>query len=158
MDVLSWFWYCSYVLVLVGLSGYGMHRLCIVYLYFKHSWRRPQPKKRFEELPMVTIQLPVFNELHVVKRLLGSVAALDYPKDKMQIQVLDDSTDETTEISRKEVERLKAEGFDIELIHRSGRCGGKRLASRQGRLRIHPRCRLRPESGCPSEDDPLFHG
>jgi cellulose synthase/poly-beta-1,6-N-acetylglucosamine synthase-like glycosyltransferase len=134
MDVLSWFWYCSYVLVLIGLSGYGMHRLCIVYLYFKHSWRRPQPKKRFEDLPMVTIQLPVFNELHVVKRLLGAVAALDYPRDKMQIQLLDDSTDETTEISRKEVARLKAEGFDIELIHRTDRSGYKAGALENGLL------------------------
>ena len=43
MDALSWFWYCSYVLVLIGLSGYGFHRLIIVYLYFKHSWRKPHP-------------------------------------------------------------------------------------------------------------------
>jgi cellulose synthase/poly-beta-1,6-N-acetylglucosamine synthase-like glycosyltransferase len=132
MDVLSWFWYLSYVLVLIGLSGYGLHRLGIVYLYFKHSWRHPRPSQEFEELPVVTMQLPVFNELHVVTRLLDSVAALDYPKEKLQIQVLDDSTDETTEICRQDVERLKAQGFDIELIHRTDRTGYKAGALENG--------------------------
>lgn len=132
MDILSWFWYVSYVLVLVGLSGYGLHRLVIVYLYFKHSCRHPHPAKEFEELPVVTMQLPIFNELHVVTRLLDSVAALDYPKEKLQIQVLDDSTDETTEICRKDVVRLKADGFDIELIHRTDRTGYKAGALENG--------------------------
>lgn len=132
MDLLAWFWYCSYVLVLVGLSGYGLHCLGIVYLYFKHSWRRPHPKKRFEELPLVMVQLPVFNKMHVMKRLLGAVVKLDYLKEKMQIQVLDDSTDETTEILRGEVARLKEEGFDIELIHRTDRTGFKAGALENG--------------------------
>ena len=95
MDLL---WYTSYFLVLIGLSGYGFHRLMIIALYIKHSRKRPEPVKYFEELPMVTIQLPCFNELHVMERLLDSVSSLDYPQDKLQIQVLDDSTDETTEI------------------------------------------------------------
>jgi cellulose synthase/poly-beta-1,6-N-acetylglucosamine synthase-like glycosyltransferase len=134
MDALSWFWYCSYVLVLIGLSGYGCHRLVIVYLYFKHSWRKPEPLSNFEELPLVTVQLPIFNEMHVVERLLGSVKALDYPIDKMQIQLLDDSTDETVEISRKEVAKLKAEGFDIEHVHRTDRSGYKAGALEHGLL------------------------
>ncbi|MFP6864624.1 MAG: glycosyl transferase family 2, partial [Roseibacillus sp.] len=108
MESLKWIWYGAYILVLLGLSGYGCHRLCIVYLYLKHSWRRPKPKREFEELPLVTVQLPVFNELHVVERLLTSVSQLDYPKDKLQIQLLDDSTDETTEISRVEIAKLAA--------------------------------------------------
>jgi cellulose synthase/poly-beta-1,6-N-acetylglucosamine synthase-like glycosyltransferase len=132
MDALSWFWYCSYVLVLIGLSGYGMHRLVIVYLYFKHSWRKPEALSTFEELPLITVQLPIFNEMHVVKRLLGSIKALDYPQDKLQIQLLDDSTDETVEISRKEVAKLKAEGFDIEHIHRIDRSGFKAGALENG--------------------------
>ena len=134
MDALSWFWYCSYVLVLIGLSGYGCHRLVIVYLYFKHSWRKPEPLSNFEELPLVTVQLPIFNEMHVVERLLSSVKALDYPIDKMQIQLLDDSTDETVEISRKEVAKLKAEGFDIEHVHRTDRSGYKAGALEHGLL------------------------
>ncbi|MDA0766124.1 MAG: glycosyltransferase family 2 protein [Verrucomicrobia bacterium] len=132
MDALSWFWYCSYVLVLIGLSGYGFHRLIIVYLYFKHSWRKPHPLGKFEELPLVTVQLPIFNEMHVVERLLGSIAALDYPQDKLQIQLLDDSTDETVEISRQEVAKLKAAGFDIEHVHRTDRSGYKAGALENG--------------------------
>ena len=125
-------WYASYILVLLGLSGYGAHRLTIVYLYLRHAKRRPEPLKEFEELPLVTIQLPVFNELHVVDRLLDAVAKIDYPQDKMQIQMLDDSTDETTEICRAGVERLKAQGFDAELIHRTDRTGFKAGALENG--------------------------
>ncbi|MCH7225832.1 cellulose synthase family protein [Haloferula sp. A504] len=125
-------WYASYILVLLGLSGYGMHRLGIVYLYLKHSRKKPEPLRRFEERPLVTVQLPVFNELHVVDRLLDSVAKIDYPKDKLQIQVLDDSTDETTDICRAGVERLKAQGFDAEMIHRTDRTGYKAGALENG--------------------------
>ncbi len=125
-------WYASYILVLLGLSGYGMHRLGIVYLYLKHSRKKPEPLRRFEELPLVTIQLPVFNELHVVDRLLDSVAELDYPQDKLQIQVLDDSTDETTAICQAGVDRLTARGFDAELIHRTDRTGFKAGALENG--------------------------
>ena len=131
-SILPWLWYISYLLVLVALAGYGLHRLGIIYLYAKHSWRRPQPLKKFEDLPMVTVQLPVFNELHVVTRLLEATTKLDYPQDKLQIQVRDDSTDETTEICRKEVERFKKEGFDIELIHRDDRTGFKAGALENG--------------------------
>ena len=88
MDLL---WITLYFLVLIGLSGYGFHRLMILSLYLKHSRNRPEPKAQFEELPLVTIQLPCFNEMHVMERLLESVSRLDYPQDKLQIQVLDDS-------------------------------------------------------------------
>jgi cellulose synthase/poly-beta-1,6-N-acetylglucosamine synthase-like glycosyltransferase len=125
-------WYASYVLVLIGLSGYGLHRLCIVYLYLKHSRKKPEPLRLFAELPLVTVQLPVFNELHVVDRLLESVSRIDYPQDKLHIQVLDDSTDETTEICRAGVERLIARGFDAEMIHRTDRTGFKAGALENG--------------------------
>ncbi|MGA0854473.1 MAG: glycosyl transferase family 2, partial [Luteolibacter sp.] len=91
MDWSSPIWYAAYILVLIGLAGFGSHRLGIVFLYLKHARKRPEPLSRFEELPVVTVQLPVFNEMHVVDRLLNAVAALDYPKDKLQIQLLDDS-------------------------------------------------------------------
>lgn len=132
MESLQWIWYVAYVLVLLGLSGYGCHRIGIIYLYLKHSWRRPRVQKHFEELPPVTVQLPVFNELHVVERLLKAVAELDYPKDKLQIQLLDDSTDETAEISRTEIEKLQARGFDAEFIHRDDRSGFKAGALENG--------------------------
>ena len=77
MDLTSPLWYASYILVLTGLAGFGFHRLCIVYLYFRHSKKSPQPKEIFTDLPLVTIQLPVFNEMHVVDRLLDSVARID---------------------------------------------------------------------------------
>lgn len=132
MDFSSTFWYVAYVLVLIGLAGFGSHRLAIVFLYLKHSRKHPQPKEMFTELPLVTIQLPVFNEMHVVDRLLDSVAALDYPKDKMQIQLLDDSTDSTVEICHAGIERLKAQGFDAEHIHRTDRTGFKAGALENG--------------------------
>ncbi|HEY8961627.1 MAG TPA: glycosyltransferase, partial [Luteolibacter sp.] len=132
MDLTSPLWYASYLLVLIGLSGYGFHRLTIVYLYLKHSRNHPKPKETFKELPLVTIQLPLFNELHVVDRLLDSVAAIDYPQDKIQIQILDDSTDETVEICRLGAERLRARGFDIQHIHRTDRTGYKAGALEHG--------------------------
>ncbi len=132
MDWSSPLWYASYILVLIALAGYGCHRLTIVYLYLKHARNKPVPKELFAELPLVTVQLPVFNEMHVVDRLLDSVAALDYPQDKLQIQVLDDSTDQTVEICRAGVERLRARGFDAEHIHRTDRTGFKAGALENG--------------------------
>jgi cellulose synthase/poly-beta-1,6-N-acetylglucosamine synthase-like glycosyltransferase len=86
----------------------------------------------FDELPAVTIQLPIFNEMYVVERLLDAVARMDYPKEKLQIQVLDDSTDETVNISRAAVKLLQEKGFDIEHIHREDRTGFKAGALERG--------------------------
>jgi cellulose synthase/poly-beta-1,6-N-acetylglucosamine synthase-like glycosyltransferase len=132
MDLTSPLWYVCYIAVLIGLAGYGSHRLTIIFLYLRHSRKRPEPMSRFAELPLVTVQLPVFNEMHVVDRLLESVAALDYPQDKLQIQLLDDSTDETVEICRNGIDRLKARGFDAEHIHRTDRTGYKAGALENG--------------------------
>ena len=132
MEAINWFWFVSYVLVLVGLSAYSFHRLGIVFLYLKHSRKKPVAQKAFEELPVVTVQLPVFNERHVVKRLLKAVSKMEYPKDKLHIQFLDDSTDDTTEIAREECARLSSEGFDVEFIHRADRSGFKAGALENG--------------------------
>lgn len=132
MDWSSPIWYASYILVLLCLAGFGSHRLTILFLYLKHSRKHPQPKENFADLPLVTIQLPVFNEMHVVDRLLKSVSELDYPKDKMQIQLLDDSTDETVDICRAGIDKLKAQGFDAEHIHRTDRTGYKAGALENG--------------------------
>ncbi len=118
-------WMLCYILVLGGLSAYGIHRYFIIYLYEKHKRSPMKPKGQFEELPLVTVQLPLYNELYVVERLLKSVSELDYPREKLQIQVLDDSTDETVEISRRCVKQMQSDGFDIELIHRTDRTGFK---------------------------------
>ena len=125
-------WAICYLTVLFGLCLYGIHRYVIVYLFFKHRNNVPKPVHQFDELPRVTVQLPIFNELYVVERLLDSVSKLDYPRGLLQIQVLDDSTDETQEISEGEVLRLRAEGFDIELVHRVDRTGFKAGALKAG--------------------------
>src|SRR6201995_5295152 len=125
-------WTICYLVVLLGLALYGVHRYCIVYLYLKYRKNVPQPVSEFKELPRVTVQLPIFNELYVVERLLKSVSELDYPRDLLQIQVLDDSTDETRDISAAKVEELKAAGFDIELVHRVDRTGFKAGALSEG--------------------------
>ena len=121
-----------YFLVLLGLSAYGIHRYTMIYLYWKHRKSRPKPLNRFQELPKVTIQLPIFNELYVVRRLIGAVAKLDYPKELLQIQILDDSTDETTTFCREEEAKLREEGFEVEYIHRVDRTGFKAGALENG--------------------------
>jgi cellulose synthase/poly-beta-1,6-N-acetylglucosamine synthase-like glycosyltransferase len=118
-------WAFCYLSVLIGLSGYGLHRYFIVYLFLKYRKRVPQPLAHFEQLPIVTVQLPLFNEIYVVERLLKSVSELDYPRELLQIQVLDDSTDETRQLTASCAERLCERGFDVELIHRTNRVGYK---------------------------------
>src|SRR3954471_16041219 len=125
-------WSFCYFLVLLGLSLYGLHRYVILYLYFKYRNRAPKPIAQFEELPRITVQLPIYNEMYVVERLLKAVSELDYPRDLLQVQVLDDSTDETTEIANRQVNELRAKGLDIEVIHRTDRTGFKAGALAHG--------------------------
>lgn len=120
-------------LVVLGILGvYGFHRGHLLMLYFLHRKRAPKPKGKFEELPTITVQLPMFNEMYVAERLIESVAAIDYPKDKLEIQVLDDSTDETTEIAKAKVDDLVARGYDAVYIHRTDRTGYKAGALEAG--------------------------
>ncbi|HTS06565.1 MAG TPA: cellulose synthase family protein [Candidatus Eisenbacteria bacterium] len=115
-----------YFIVLILLAGYGAHRYVLVYLYYKHRQKRTtEPASRFAELPRVTVQLPIFNEQYVVERLLEAVCKLDYPREKLDIQVLDDSTDETVEVARNLVERYAALGNPISYHHRTNRHGFK---------------------------------
>src|ERR671936_3172421 len=92
-------WSACYLSVLIGLSAYGIHRYFIIYLYLKNRKRPPVPAHYFEKMPKVTVQLPIFNEMYVAERLLRSVSELDYPRNLLEIQVLDDSTDDTREIT-----------------------------------------------------------
>jgi cellulose synthase/poly-beta-1,6-N-acetylglucosamine synthase-like glycosyltransferase len=125
-------WSFCYSLILFGLSVYGIHRYFILHLYFRHRrWHR-QPPSHFSELPVVTVQLPVYNERYVVERLLQSVSRIQYPKEKLEIQVLDDSTDETSQIAAREVERLRSEGFDAVHLRRTERTGFKAGALEAG--------------------------
>jgi cellulose synthase/poly-beta-1,6-N-acetylglucosamine synthase-like glycosyltransferase len=128
-------WTFCYLSVLLGLSAYGIHRYCIVYLFLKYRKRVPRPLGYFEELPVITVQLPIFNEIYVVERLLKAVSELEYPRERLQIQVLDDSTDETRDLTNSCVQRLMARGFDVDLIHRSERTGYKAGALEAGLAR-----------------------
>ena len=99
-----------YLVIMCIFAIYGLHRYFLLYLYYHNGHRKPKPKRRFEELPRVTVQLPMYNEKYVVERLLDAVCALDYPRDRLEIQVLDDSTDETTAIAARKVEEARAAG------------------------------------------------
>ena len=97
----------------------------MVYLYYRYQKNKPSPLAKLEHLPRVTIQLPVYNEMYVVKRLISASCALDYPKELLDIQVLDDSSDETSLIAQECVDDFKKQGFDIHYIHRTNRAGFK---------------------------------
>ncbi len=118
-------WFTSYIIVSAGLSAFGAHKLKVVYAYWKHRKNPPQAPREFEEWPSVTIQLPIFNEADILEQLVLSVSALDYPKDRLQIQFLDDSTDDTTEACQAHAKHLIQSGFDVEYRHRSNRHGFK---------------------------------
>src|SRR5574338_879002 len=124
-----------YFFVLSILAIYGWHRYYLVYLYMKHKAQRPAPLPPPAVLPRVTVQLPIFNEMYVVDRLIGAVCELDYPRELLEIQVLDDSTDETREIAELAVRRHAARGFDIKYLHRVDRTGYKAGALEAG-LRV----------------------
>jgi cellulose synthase/poly-beta-1,6-N-acetylglucosamine synthase-like glycosyltransferase len=121
-----------YFLVLIILAAYGMHRYQLVYYYLKYRHNAPQPLPPPEEWPRVTVQLPIFNERYVIERLVDAVTQFDYPRDRLEVQVLDDSTDETRDIARNVVERYRALGFPITYHHRANRHGYKAGALEAG--------------------------
>jgi len=122
-----------YFFVLILLATYGIHRYALVYLYYKNKKNRTtEPAQKFSELPRVTVQLPIFNEQFVVDRLLQSVCRLDYPREKLEIQVLDDSTDETVAVARGLVGHYSAQGYPITYHHRTNRAGFKAGALHEG--------------------------
>ncbi len=117
----------AYFAVLLALAVLGMHRYLMVFLYYRYRHHRPVPGARFDisELPKVTVQLPVYNELYVVERLIDAVSALDYPRDRLEIQVLDDSTDDTAVVAERRCEYHRERGVDIHYLHREDRTGFK---------------------------------
>ncbi len=121
-----------YFIVLVILAAYGMHRYVLVYEYFKNRRNVPGPPPAVAEWPKVTIQLPIYNERYVIERLVDCVARFDYPRELLDIQVLDDSTDETVEVARGCVERYQALGLPIHYLHRNDRTGYKAGALAEG--------------------------
>jgi cellulose synthase/poly-beta-1,6-N-acetylglucosamine synthase-like glycosyltransferase len=126
-----WNWFdltmlIPYFSVMIILSFYGIHRYTMCYLYFKYKKNyNPNPPRHFKELPRVTVQLPIFNEQFVIDRLIEAICAMNYPKEKLEIQVLDDSTDETQQVASDIVARYAALGHPIAYIHRTNRYGYK---------------------------------
>jgi cellulose synthase/poly-beta-1,6-N-acetylglucosamine synthase-like glycosyltransferase len=110
---------------LAGLTLYGAHRWYLLWLFTRHRSRTPKPAARFDAPPTLTVQIPLYNELYVARRVIEAVAALDWPKDRLDIQVLDDSTDETSAIVAETVAAFRVRGFDIVHLRRGHRAGYK---------------------------------
>ena len=121
-----------YFVILVILSIYGIHRYCLTYLYLKNRKKAPQPKNCFEQLPRITVQLPIYNERYVVERLLDAAVHLDYPWERLEIQVLDDSTDDTRLLCSQLVAEYASAGYPIKYYHRENREGFKAGALAEG--------------------------
>ena len=122
----------AYFFVLIILAVYGWHRYYLVYLYMRNKDKQPVAGPALSPLPIVTIQLPLYNEMYVADRLIDAVCRIEYPADLLEIQVLDDSTDETRSIAELAVRRQAAEGVDIKYFHRADRSGYKAGALEAG--------------------------
>ena len=121
-----------YFLVLMVLALYGLHRYWLVYDYYAYSKNVPGPPPEVQVWPRVTVQLPIFNERYVIERLVEAVSRFDYPAELLDVQVLDDSTDETRQVARACVERHAAQGMPVVYIHRTNREGFKAGALENG--------------------------
>ncbi len=123
-----------YLIVLIWLAMYGVSNFinAILYLRVKRSLAAPKPVQPPQAWPAITIQLPIFNEKYTVERLLRAVTQMEYPADRLQIQVLDDSTDDTAQLVRGLVEKYRSQGVNIEWIHRTDRGGYKAGALSEG--------------------------
>ncbi|MCX7877666.1 MAG: glycosyltransferase family 2 protein [Ignavibacteria bacterium] len=122
----------TYIGSLIVLFTFGSHGFIMIYYYLKNRHKRDEISENLDFYPVVTIQLPVYNEMYVVERLIKTVCEIDYPIDKLEIQVLDDSTDETVEIVANLVKEYSLRGFDIKHIHRKERTGFKAGALKEG--------------------------
>jgi cellulose synthase/poly-beta-1,6-N-acetylglucosamine synthase-like glycosyltransferase len=134
LDTFDWIVLIVYFAILGTLAVYGAYRIKQVIDFWRYKSFVPTPSDHFAEaeLPTITVQLPLFNELYVVDRLLKAVTAIDYPREKLEIQVLDDSTDETVRVAEAVVAKYATQGFDIHYIHRADRTGFKAGALENG--------------------------
>ena len=134
LDTFDWVILIVYFAILGTRAVYGAYRIKQVIDFWRYHNFVPEPNCRYNEaeLPVITVQLPLFNELYVVDRLLKAVTAFDYPREKLEIQVLDDSTDETVRVAEAVVAKYAAQGFDIHYIHRADRTGFKAGALENG--------------------------
>ena len=121
-----------YYTILGVLAAYGLHRLFLVIGYWRSRGLGPRLPENLESWPRVTVQLPIFNEMYVARRLIDAVCALEYPRELLEIQVLDDSTDETRELVAEVVEGWRRRGIDIHHVWREDRQGFKAGALEAG--------------------------
>jgi hypothetical protein len=121
---------CALTQLLLAL--YGLHPFAMVWLFARPRRGRPVPPDPPREWPAVTVQLPVHNELYVVDRLIDAACSLDYPRDRLEVQVLDDSTDETSTLAAAAAERWRFRGVEVRVLHRQHRCGFKAGALEEG--------------------------
>ncbi|MGR3811464.1 cellulose synthase family protein [Jiulongibacter sp. NS-SX5] len=119
-----------YLIPLTLIFGYCLMQASLIFSHFKY--KEPEISANINEWPQVTIQLPLFNEKYVAERLVDAITQLDYPKDKLEIQLLDDSNDETTEILESKVKEYSEKGFDLNLVRRADRSGYKAGALKYG--------------------------
>jgi cellulose synthase/poly-beta-1,6-N-acetylglucosamine synthase-like glycosyltransferase len=122
----------TYFFVVIVLAIYGWHRYYLVYLYMKYRDKEPKATGSLPSWPAVTIQLPLYNEMYVADRLIAAVCAIEYPREMLEIQVLDDSVDETRSIAESAVRRYASQGIDIKYYHRRDRVGFKAGALEAG--------------------------
>src|SRR3989475_6066275 len=122
----------AYFFVLIVLAVYGWHRYYLVYLYMRNRAKEPRPGPQLDPLPVVTVQLPLYNEMYVADRLIDAVCRIEYPRELLEIQVLDDSVDETCSIAELAVRRSAMQGVDIKYYHRPDRKGFKAGALEAG--------------------------
>ncbi len=134
MIIGSWILLIFYALALAFIFFYSLSQMHLVILYLKDKQNQPveTPKLEIKDYPLVTVQLPLYNELYVVDRLIDCIASLHYPKEKLEIQLLDDSNDETTAIIEKKINKYQSVGLDIQLIRRPDRTGYKAGALKYG--------------------------
>lgn len=114
-----------YLFVLGAVAVYGIHRYVLVYLYVKYRHQTYKPAGRYTDLPKITVQLPMYNEESVAERIIKATCLIDYPHDKLEVQVLDDSTDHSADIARRFCEEWAAKGYPVKYIHRDNREGYK---------------------------------
>ena len=120
-----------YYALLALVAAVMLYRGLLIVRYYRRERGDEEPARRFDEEPVVTVQLPIFNEKFVIERLIDSVCAFDWPRDKLEIQVLDDSTDDTVDVTAAKVAAVREQGFDIVHIHRVDRTGYKAGALRE---------------------------
>ncbi len=163
---LAWFDWAlliPYFTVLIVLSVYGLHRFETIHTYFKHRRNaRGRPPSRFEQLPRVTIQLPLYNERYVLERLIDETVKIEYPRELLQIQVLDDSTDDTPRFRRSALRALPRHraSHRVPPSHQppwlqSRRAAG-RTEDRHRRIRRRFRRRFHPAARLPDPHHPSF--